>query len=351
MNDAALADAYVSLRHANNDLRIVSGTGLNSSGFTLLALLQNELYFLPEFLSHYRRLGVERFVFLNDCSSDGSKEYLLDQSDTVIVESKSSYGDFVSIPSPFSSLIKKVRMMVLWRSMLHDLFADEQWALQVDLDEFIWLPDGMIFQDIFAHLERENVNAVWGVMLDVYPKNILALRELERITRLDISASWYFDGEQHLRLRRHGSPKFVHPGARARLYQTYKLTRLYNELGVRKMTLPDRVLRYLGIIRRPLHYNALWKPTLLKWSARNNSYFRSSHRSNLTSSSSILLPIQHFRFSGSLYKKLKLACKIILTTITPLIIDFWQRCLILWRKKMVIFYTENRNPLGRSVIL
>lgn len=304
-----VAHAYLSLRRSNNDLRIVAGKDTPSSGFTLLSLLKNELYFLPAFLSHYRRLGVQRFVFLNDNSDDGSVEYLLDQPDTVLVESDHSYGDTVSIPSSLPQITRNIRMMVLWRSLMHDMFADESWALQVDIDEFVHLPDGATFQDVTARLERENATAAWGVMLDMYPPDIGALRQQEREQHLDLSAAWYFDGEQHLRLRRRGRPKTVHPGARARLYHTYGATRLYPALGVKQLSFPKRVLRSSRIVRTPPKYNSLWKPALVHWSLRNHNYFSSSHYSDHLYSRELLLPIQHFRFSGAVMGKIQTGIK------------------------------------------
>ncbi len=304
-NSDTLAHAYVSLRRSNNDLRIVAGKNTPNSGFTLLSLLRNEFYFLPAFLSHYRRLGVQRFVFLNDNSDDGSVEYLIDQPDIILLESDHSYGDPVSIPASSSQINRNLRMMVLWRSIMHDMFADERWALQVDIDEFVHLPDGTTFDDVVARLERENVTAAWGVMLDVYPSDISTLRKQERELHLDISSAWYFDGEQHLRLRRRGRPKTMHPGARARLYQTYGATRLYATLGARKLSVPKRILRSVGVVRTPQKYNSLWKPIMVRWSIRNHSYFSSSHHSNHLYSRELLLPIQHFRFSGAVYGKIR----------------------------------------------
>ena len=47
------------------------------------------------------------------------------------------------------------------------MFAMNQWALQVDLDELIRLPEGMTLQDLIERLERQKARAVWGIMLDV----------------------------------------------------------------------------------------------------------------------------------------------------------------------------------------
>ena len=59
--------------------------------------------------------------------------------------------------------------------------------------------------------------------------------------------------------------------------------------------------------RMPLRYNAVWKPTLLKWD--QYSYFKSSHDTNLSYSPNHLLPIQHFRFAGTLRRKNKIGLR------------------------------------------
>ena len=304
MKHAALAEEYVSLRRDYNDLRVVSGADVDPSGFTLLAILRNEMYFLPEFLSHYRKLGVERFVFLNDRSDDGSFEYICKQPDTVVVESSRAYGDSVEIPPQLSESIRNLRIMDLWRSMLHERFAQDRWALQVDLDEFVRLPEGMAFQDLLAQLDKQDVRAVWGVMIDVYPKNIASLAEPKNAVRIDPSATWYFDGEMHVRLRNNKKPKTVYPGTRSRLYHMLGVDNLYprrkkpgwlKHKWFGKLLLGDRFPKYVQLL----------KPTLLKW--RDDSFFGSSHQTNLTSSNDYLLPIQHFRFTGSLYRRIEMA--------------------------------------------
>lgn len=131
MGKSTPIETLVSLRREHNDLRVVAGADVDPSGFTLLAVLRNEMYFLPDFLAHYRGLGVERFVFLNDRSDDGSFAYLCRQPDTVIVESRRTYGDTVEMASGSADRIEVVRILPLWRGMLHDMFALDRWALQV----------------------------------------------------------------------------------------------------------------------------------------------------------------------------------------------------------------------------
>ena len=307
MKNAALLEIYKSLRRDNNDLRILAGSDVDPSGFTLLAILRNEMYFLPAFLAHYRRLGVQRFVFLDDRSDDGSFEFLVQQPDTVVVGSDRRFGDKVELPSILSGSIRDFRIHFLWRSILYDMFARERWALLVDLDEFIHLPSGTTFQALVSKLDEQSIRALWAVMLDVYPKDITSFAEIGNCTQLNMSAIWYFDAEQHLRLRRGRPPKIVYPGARARLFSQFGIDTLYAELGVRRPSRILRLLRRICTLRRPLRYNSIVKPALLKW--RDDSYFKSPHNTNLSASTNYLLPIQHFRFSGALGERMRMALR------------------------------------------
>ena len=303
LGGAAWTQVLTSLRRHHNDLHVVAGANVDPRGFTLLALLRNEIYFLPEFLAHYRSLGVQRFVFLDDRSDDGSFEYLREQPDAVVVESGRTYGDMVEIASSISKATKSVRVMTLWRSLLHDMFAHDRWTLQVDLDEFVHLPEGVTFVDLVERLEKQDTRAVWGVMLDVYPKDIVTLAEQDETARLDPSATWYFDGEQHLQLRRNRRPRLQHPGARARLYRRFGVDKLYPVVETTKRKSIERSLRKSWLGLRPMSYNALHKPILLKWG--DNCCFLSSHETNLSGSKDYLLPIQHFRFTGAVYRKIE----------------------------------------------
>ena len=296
---------YTSLRRDYNDLRVVIGANVNTSGFTLLALLKNEMYFLPAFLAHYRVLGVKRFVFLNDRSNDGSFDYLRNQNDTVVVQSARTYGESIEIPLTFRSKIKHLRAMDLWRSLLCDEFVQDRWCLQVDLDEFAHLPNGMMFQDLTERLEKQGMRAVWGVMLDVYPADIAALAELQNTTRLDTSTTWYFDGQQHLSSLGSSKPKICYPGARARLYRTYSVDRLYPEVMASRLKKAEGVMRRPWLGAKPMKYNMIRKPILLKWD--QSCYFRSSHEINMIMSKDYLLPIQHFRFTGDIYRRVQRA--------------------------------------------
>ena len=261
------------------------------------------MYFLPQFLAHYRGLGVRRFVFLNDRSDDGSREYLFKQSDTVVVESERKYGDQVEIANNRGGTSSSTRESCISGAPFCTICSrSDRWALQVDLDEFVLLPDGMKFPELVSRLEEQKARNVWGVMLDVYPRDYKAYAELAESRRFDESTKWYFDGERHIRLRKFGSPRTLHPGARARLYRTYGVDRLHPDYSSRMQGAVLRRMRR-SIFGLAPTYNIMQRPTLLKWS--EHDCFFNSHRTSLPASSRYLLPIQHYRFAGSLHDRVR----------------------------------------------
>lgn len=287
---------------AFDDLTIVSGKVQAGAPVTLLTIVHNEMYFLPAFLAHYRNLGIEQFVVLDDASTDGTRTYLAQQPDVVVVKSAYRYGDRVTLAGPKP---KDVRILYIWRSLLHERFALDRWALQVDADEFIHLPPGRDFREIGEGLNDVAFDVIWTVMLDVYPRDFGSLSSISRQETFDPETGWYFDAEPHVRLRKGRWPTWIHTGARARLYESHGLRPLMEELGIE----PDRKwLRrfwHQRVLKRPQPYNAIWKPSLSRW--RKGARYNSSHRNSLAASTRHLLPMVHYRFSGPVFGKIDAA--------------------------------------------
>lgn len=294
---------------AFDDLTLVSSRQPDPEAMTLCAVGRNEMYFLPAYLEHYRKLGIEQFAILNDRSDDGMREYLLSQPDVLLFESRYRYGDEVNLPAGLIEGTNKARILYIWRTIFYARFAKTRWAVQTDLDEFIHLPPGKTFQDVARILDQDEARVAYGLMLDVYPETLSDLAAMANQREIDPAARWYFDAEPHLQLRTGRLPKTIHPGARARLYKAYGTSRLYEELGV---PLPVYRTRLKKMIRTrfgtkiPI-YNTMHKPVMAKWP--DGAYFSSSHNTTLPGNDRILLPFQHYRFTGALYAKIKMAIR------------------------------------------
>ena len=279
-----------------DDLEVVSGSFDGSSEIVLSAIVRNEMYLLPVFFEHYRTLGVDQFVILDDRSNDGTTEFLAKQHDVVVVRSGWKYGDRVEPTLLAGVSLSSPRILYIWRALLLQKFPGALGTVHVDADEFISLPKEIRFQNLALKLEQENARAAWGVMLDLYPKDLSSMSAMKNSEQIDRNDEWYFDGVPHLKLRSNKAPKVKYPGGRARLYHTYGAVPTRSRM---KMLLRSR----LGF--RVPRSTAIRKPVLLRW--RDGAHFTSSHAVTLKGSTRMLLPIEHYRFTGSIYSRIETA--------------------------------------------
>jgi hypothetical protein len=126
---------------------------------------------------------------------------------------------------------------------------------------------------------------------------------------IDPAANWYFDAEPHLKLFSDKFPEVIHPGARARLYHTYGVARPYQKPNAPKPAYRIWWKRMKGsrFGTRIPYYNSIFKPVMAKWP--DGAYFVTSHKTSFVGSDRILLPFQHYRFTGALYAKIDMAIR------------------------------------------
>jgi glycosyltransferase involved in cell wall biosynthesis len=252
---------------------------------SLCGVVHDEMYFLPAFFAYYRGLGVERFALLDDASTDGTREYLAAQPDCMVVTSDVRYFDNVG----------GQRAIQAWRPALLDAFCRDQWSFFADADEFVALPDAAA--RVIASLERRGSASVWGVMLEMYPRDVAALRAAGG-RPFDLGDEWYFDARPHLWVRPNWrKPLARYRGARARLLAENGIDAsgggALGEFGLR--------LGLGGLVK----VNQQSKVPLVRWSERHR--FDGSHRVTPPPAVADILPIMHFKFTGDLSRKVAYA--------------------------------------------
>ena len=168
--------------------------------------LRNEITRLPWFLHHYRALGVDHFLIVDNDSDDGSVAYLDDQPDVSLWQTRDSY--------------RASRYGLDWLTWLQMRYGHDHWCLMVDADELLIYPDHdtRSLRDLTHWLDAQGRTAFGALMLDLYPKGPLgATATILKLTRPRFLA-WFDAGPYRAQRQSPLGNLWVQGGARERMF-------------------------------------------------------------------------------------------------------------------------------------
>jgi hypothetical protein len=260
-----------------------------ASEIRLFSKCRNELLRLPAFLEHYRRLGVDRFYFADNESSDGTTRYLTSQPDAHVF---ATTGRF-----------REARGGTEWLNALMARFGVGHWCVNVDVDELLVYPgsESATLPKLTAFLESSGHQALSCMLLDMYPGGSLedvSYRQGEDL----ISSAPYFDPGPYERIPIMECPGvLIRGGVRERVfYPEFRdrsfADRIYQS-AYHRIVLNTPVLGDLEWIkrRRPGAPPALTKVPLVRWDYESQ-YLDCNHTispMSVAPESGVLL---HFKF-------------------------------------------------------
>lgn len=167
----------------------------------LICVLKDELQLLDEFYAHYRALGIERFLMVDNGSTDGTTEYLAAQADT----------NLYRIDRPFRWQVKQG-----WINRLIAEHGLDRWYVYVDADEHL-IFDGSeshSITELAARAEASGIRRVRGMLVDLYGDGPLldfawdgpaGQRLIDAFPNFDTDS--YVDEERFFIMSRKGGPR------------------------------------------------------------------------------------------------------------------------------------------------
>ena len=167
----------VQLGYQSNALELISSEesvqNARQAEVAVVACMRNEMFMLPHFLAHYRKLGVGAFLIADNCSDDGTLEYLAQQPDVALFSVDTDY--------------KSSRYGVAWQQAMMSAFRVGKWSLVADADELlVWQEkQTQTLPDLLQHPDFDVADAARIFMLDMYPQSPLEQADFASGTPFD----------------------------------------------------------------------------------------------------------------------------------------------------------------------
>lgn len=282
----------------DNDLFLVSGS-YQAGRLTGLITCLNEDFFIRAFLDHHRALGVEQFVFFDDQSSDGTREFLATQPDCVVFGSSHRFGDIFTI-SRDGHISPPTRFGTVVRNFLAEKLKIDAWVFVADVDEFLHLPPGTAsVQDWIADLTDWGFDAMRASLVEFFPERIWPVSAKPAVSSLaQLLADYpYFDAVPLIRKRVSERHAFTEDTTTRRLNKTYRVREPFP--GV----FPTR--RFQRWLVNPHAGSPSMKTPLFHyWPGRR---MNRKHPAEITMPRDIFLAMMHFKYTDDLDRRAALA--------------------------------------------
>lgn len=127
---------------------------------TVVVLVKDELDRMKLFYEHYKRLGIHQFVMIDNGSTDGTLEWLMEQSDTRVYQ----------VLEPYSAPNK-----IGWTEKALALTGYNRWYIVLDSDELLDYPGSETHsaEELIIHMNNLGHRRLSGFMVDMYAEQPL----------------------------------------------------------------------------------------------------------------------------------------------------------------------------------
>ena len=141
---------------ANSKVEVIRKTAPCSNDNPIVVLcIKNDLKRIQMLVNHYRKLGIEKFAFMDNGSDDGTFEWLLDQSDV----------DLFRCYEPYQTAVKEG-----WINRIISHYGFNRWYLVTDSDElgtYVGMESHPI-KDVVKYAEKSGIKRIKGLTIDMY---------------------------------------------------------------------------------------------------------------------------------------------------------------------------------------
>lgn len=138
-----------------SDIKILKNREIKPNDIIAICVAKNDILKLTNFIYHHRRIGIDKFIILDNNSTDGSVEWLLTQPDVILMQTTMPYT---------------TNRREGWINRILAFCGDNHWYLVADSDELL-VYDNYEKEDIHHlvnYYDEQKITRVRALMLDMY---------------------------------------------------------------------------------------------------------------------------------------------------------------------------------------
>lgn len=283
-------------------VQVVHGT-LDPDKLTLFSTMKDEMGFLPAWIAHHRAIGFEQFLIWDDQSTDGSVEWLSTQPDTVVMQSRLSFGEELRVTMP-DGRRRKERAGTYFKMAVPQQFLAGRFVGYLDADEFLILPPGSSsIAEVVSRLTDLGETAIAASLVEFFPSGSEGLigalpQDFDGL----VAAYPWFQATPLIELRQGEMPRPVGPSKTALLYQAYSVQPPVVRKGLRRIWMPRAEKRRQLAQTSPRYKTPLIRRTAASWAV-------GSHNASVPPVPDHMLTVAHFVFAAHFREKIETAIR------------------------------------------
>ena len=141
-----------------SQIYIIQEREVSNNDVLAICVAKNDLIKIKEFIKYHRSIGVDKFIILDNDSSDGSVEWLKSQDDVVLMQTKTPYT---------------TNRREGWINRIMAYYGDLRWYIVVDSDELLTYNEceKRDIHELISYFEKNHITRVRGMMIDMYAKS------------------------------------------------------------------------------------------------------------------------------------------------------------------------------------
>lgn len=177
---------------------------VNENEVILVCLVKDDYKKITQLIPYYRKLGIHYFCFIDNCSSDGTYEYLLNQLDVNLYLTEEKYS---------------TQKREGWMNRIYNYIGYNKWILCIDSDELFTFinQEKNDISKLVKKLNYLDVKRARCLLLDMYSKENLFSENTPNL----FEKIKYFDSVGYETVESHRC-FFINGGPRKRLFSNDK---------------------------------------------------------------------------------------------------------------------------------